>query len=201
MIGIYKITNKVNGKIYIGQSIDILKRWYDHKYKSFYENDVSYNSPIHSAIRKYGVQNFIFEIIEECNENVLDELEIKYIQQYNSLVPNGYNVSTGGQKRRSYAKRCIDCGTLIYKESERCNICAHKNQRKVLDRPEPLILAKMIVEKGFHNTGIYYGVSDNAIKKWCKAYNIPHMKKELKEWYYQQYPQAKNLSNKNLPKK
>lgn len=87
--GIYKIQNLINNKIYIGQSTDIKTRWYKHKcaQDNFY---------IHKAIRKYGIENFSFDIIEECSQQELDKKEKYYINKYNSLVPNGYNMILGG---------------------------------------------------------------------------------------------------------
>lgn len=66
-IGIYKITNKINGNSYIGQSIDIENRWYKHEWASKSSKSREYNYSIHKAMRKYGIENFSFEIIEECN--------------------------------------------------------------------------------------------------------------------------------------
>ena len=180
MTGIYKINNLIHGKVYIGQSINISKRWYEHKYKAFNQNDRSYNSALHSAFRKYGIQNFTFEVIEECDENKLDDLEIKYIKEYDSLVPNGYNILSGGQKKRSYAHKCIDCGIIISKQSDRCLECSYKRQRKILNRPKPFELAKMIVETGFRQVGEIYGVTDNAVRKWCKKYKLPYQKTVIK---------------------
>ena len=96
-IGIYKIQNQINGKIYIGQSIHIEQRWKEHC-----------QAPIHSliaqAIHKYGKENFTFEIIEECSVDDLDKLEEQYIRQYNSLAPNGYNIMlTSATKRSCFA--------------------------------------------------------------------------------------------------
>lgn len=65
MIGIYKITNNINGKVYIGQSIDINKRWKEHKYRSQIPNK-EYDKYLYRAFRKYGLENFTFEILEEC---------------------------------------------------------------------------------------------------------------------------------------
>ena len=66
MIGIYKITNKINGKCYIGQSINIKQRWKGHRKDAFWLNGPDYQYPLYKAIRKYGIENFSFEVIEEC---------------------------------------------------------------------------------------------------------------------------------------
>jgi group I intron endonuclease len=91
---IYCITNAINGKIYIGQSADCPRRWQAHKRDSAKENPISV---ISKAIKKYGIQNFSFEVIAYCKswENA-NETETLLVKQYNSLVPNGYNVSNGG---------------------------------------------------------------------------------------------------------
>jgi group I intron endonuclease len=94
--GIYKITNNVNGKCYIGQSINIHKRWSQHKNTTFNFNDPCYNYPLYRAIRKYGIDGFSFEILVECDVDMLNEQEKFYIEQYNSMYPNGYNMVPGG---------------------------------------------------------------------------------------------------------
>lgn len=80
MIGIYKFTNKINNKSYIGQSINISKRIKDHFYKATCSKDVSFNSILHQTIRKYGIENFKTEVLEECTVEELDELEKYYIK-------------------------------------------------------------------------------------------------------------------------
>jgi len=79
MIGIYKITNP-NGKIYIGQSIDIIKRF--KQYKSL---DCKRQPKIYNSLLKYGIEQHIFEIIEECSETKLNEREIYWKQHYNTV--------------------------------------------------------------------------------------------------------------------
>lgn len=88
MVGIYIITNLVNGKRYIGQSVDIKKRFYAHRC-------ISHETNVHlkRALAKYGKENFKYEILEECSIEELDEKEIYYIK---TLKPE-YNVSLGGQ--------------------------------------------------------------------------------------------------------
>lgn len=95
MTGIYKITNLQNGKIYIGQAVDINRRWSEHKSHSFSPNHISYNFAIHRAIRKYGIKGFSFEVLEECDESQLNEREIYWIQKFDSKNC-GYNMTDGG---------------------------------------------------------------------------------------------------------
>ena len=103
MIGIYKYTNKINGNVYIGQSIDIQQRQYNHKYSAFNESTKDYNSQFHQAIRKYGIDNFDFEIVaevtkEEYSRAFLNELERFFIKYYDSYH-NGYNATEGGDDK------------------------------------------------------------------------------------------------------
>lgn len=97
MIGIYRIENLVNHKNYIGQSIHIETRWKDHKRLAFYPLLVSYNYPLYRAIRKYGVENFKFSIIENCLEEELNEKECYWLSYYQSFGLKGYNQTPGGQ--------------------------------------------------------------------------------------------------------
>ena len=109
MIGIYKITNIVDGKCYIGQSTDINDRWIKHRSRPFQVNDISYNTLFYRAIRKYGLENFTFEVVEECQCDMLNEREIFYIDVYNShFTKNGYNMTFGGEggAKRDNKKIC-----------------------------------------------------------------------------------------------
>ena len=78
MVGIYKITNKLNKKVYIGQSVNIEIRFKDHKSKQ--KRDREPNSHLYRAIEKYGIENFDFEILEECSASDLNERESYYIK-------------------------------------------------------------------------------------------------------------------------
>ena len=97
MIGyIYKVTNKINGKIYIGQTIQSVKdRWYRHCGKSGISK-AELNTHFKRAILKYGKENFTIETIEMCDSTELDDKEKFYISYYNSYI-NGYNSTIGGQ--------------------------------------------------------------------------------------------------------
>ena len=87
--GIYKAQNKINELIYIGQSINIEKRWNSHK--NSYLNGTS---KFYKAIQEYGWDNFEWSIIEECPKEKLEEREKYWMNYYNS-INNGYNTIYG----------------------------------------------------------------------------------------------------------
>lgn len=83
---IYKITNKLNGLCYIGQSGDVFERWRQHCSRK--------NRTLGQAIEKDGIENFIFEIVEKVESIQADERERYWIAYYQSY-PNGYNSNAG----------------------------------------------------------------------------------------------------------
>ena len=99
---IYLITNKINNKKYVGQTINSLeKRWKTHIYDAKTKRT---NMPLHHAMNKHGIENFIVEEIDRAyNRKELNEKEQHYIQLYNTLIKNnqGYNLDLGGNNRES----------------------------------------------------------------------------------------------------
>ena len=93
--GIYKIENLINHQVYIGQSININKRWREHKSAAFNSNSKDYNMVIYKAIRKFGLKNFSFTVLEECSLEDLNKKEIQWIKYYDSYY-HGYNATLGG---------------------------------------------------------------------------------------------------------
>lgn len=92
---IYKITNKINGKCYIGQTMhDIEKRWNIHRKCIGTENGCP---GLRRAFEKYGLENFKFEIVIICFDNDLSKYEKEYIIKYDSYK-NGYNLTHGGEE-------------------------------------------------------------------------------------------------------
>ena len=107
---IYKITNKLNNKVYIGQTIQKpIERFYQHCAKKC--DKYILNMVIHKAIFKYGKDNFTFEVIEEVPKQQLNEREEYWIKYYNSYT-DGYNSTKGGQKGNKPFKD-IDNKTII----------------------------------------------------------------------------------------
>lgn len=84
---IYKITNTINEKIYVGKSKNPKVRWRQHK-----SHSKKRNTKLYYAMRKYGIENFIFEILEECKENEVNDREMYYVSFLNPY----YNMTNGG---------------------------------------------------------------------------------------------------------
>lgn len=110
---IYCYINKKNGKKYIGQTNNLERRKKQHIQDSIHchkGHENSYNLPFHCAIRKYGIDNFeykILEIIDTEDWNKVNLLEAKYIKKENSLAPNGYNLQCQGKVNKGKNKSKI----------------------------------------------------------------------------------------------
>lgn len=159
MCGIYKIENLINGKVYIGQSVDIQYRFNNHKSESFNPKSNAYDTAIHRAIRKYGVDNFSFEIIEECDQNKLREREIYWIDYYQSFG-NGYNLTSGGEGvptvNIKQAQKLWDDGLAI-KEIAQHLSCQQHTVIRILESYEK-----------YNNKESYRRGRKNAKQKMCK---------------------------------
>lgn len=108
MIGIYKITNLINGHYYIGQSRDIKGRFRCHRFSGRQLNDKDHNTPIHLAIHKYGEENFSYEILEECSIDELNEKEVYWIEKLQATKNGNYNILVGGQDRKKIDNKPVE---------------------------------------------------------------------------------------------
>lgn len=106
---IYQITNTLKNKKYVGETTRTIPvRFQEHKdsaahYGRYLANPTEYKwkgscTYLYKAMNKYGVDNFVIEMIVEIPDDQIDEMEIKYIRELNTLAPNGYNLTTGGGK-------------------------------------------------------------------------------------------------------
>lgn len=90
--GIYKITNKITNKFYIGSAVDIKTRWSVHKRRL--KTNSHDNEHLQNAWNKDGIQNFLFEIVELCERDILIQVEQKYLDQYRCWDREiGYNIA------------------------------------------------------------------------------------------------------------
>lgn len=91
---IYKISNKINSKVYVGKTtLTLEKRFKEHKRDS--KKESLEKRPLYNAMRKYGVDSFSIELLEEVPDDFLNERESFWIEYYNSYA-NGYNATLGG---------------------------------------------------------------------------------------------------------
>lgn len=97
--GVYSITNLIDNKKYIGQSVDIYVRWGNHK--SALRNNRHDNKHLQNAWNIYGEENFIFEILSICDTDIIDDVETEYIKLFNTMNREcGYNRESGGHENK-----------------------------------------------------------------------------------------------------
>lgn len=152
--GIYLIKNNVNGKVYIGQSKNIERRLSDHKRNSLNEKAGDYNTPLHRAFRKYGVDSFSFKVLATVDEHEhLNAMENAFMREYDS-IDAGYNqiiTSRNGLSKEELNKR----------REAKYGVSKQK-------------LFSELTQNTFEQVASIYNVSSNTIRKWCKDYNLPH---------------------------
>jgi group I intron endonuclease len=103
VVGIYKITNLIDNKVYIGQTVNYRKRKNSHL-SSLKENK-HHNEHLQRAFNKYGENSFEMELLEECKIEELDKLERYYIKELDACNHDkGYNMMYGGQRYRNFTK-------------------------------------------------------------------------------------------------
>lgn len=132
--GVYKITNIVNGKIYVGSSNDVKSRWWQHEHAL--ESGTHGNTHLQNAWNKYGGRkNFNFEIIEECQPAIQFEREQFYLNLLNPFGDNGYNIVRQISKEHMsdhyMIKKCEMCGHEYHTFShlsKYCDECKEENR-------------------------------------------------------------------------
>ncbi len=124
MIGIYKITNLVNNKVYIGSSKNIENRFYNHKIKL--KKNKHINKHLQSAFNKYSIINFKFEILRECSIGILRRAEQFYINKYQS-INNKY-----GYNKAVVKTNCWEDHEKLTKEKDRLYFGCYDKQGKLV---------------------------------------------------------------------
>lgn len=186
---IYLITNKINRKQYVGQTLeeDIHTRWDRHKKKC----PRSLGRYILAAYNKYGIENFKFQIICICFNEDCNKYEGEYIQKFNTISPNGYNLMSGGNngKHHPETKRLISeklkgrvltthTPEMRKKHSERMKGENNPNYKKPMSEEQKQKISKMC--KKNHKKGIYKNKSKVMTEKCLKALEIGRENKKKK---------------------
>ena len=149
--GVYKITNTITGDFYIGSSKNIKQRWIDHKKPSRWKQCP--NNPMYMDMEKYGLDKFVFEILEEVEEGKLKETEQEFIEllkpTYNNYNANGWNIERlkeynkeyqKSDKRKKYKKKYDNQLCFYNGETLTLNALAQRFWRKGI--PHPTLEAK-----------------------------------------------------------
>ena len=162
---IYKITNKINGKIYIGQTIKSLKeRWSGHLTSAHHPQPRHAHIGLYLAINKYGAENFDLEVIDEANsEEELNEKEIYWIRYFDSYN-TGYNMTTGGNQNRTfdYSKH-PDAANIKRKMSE--SKLGGKNNRARKVKCKNIVTGEELFFDSFADAARYFRPNINTSNK------------------------------------
>lgn len=177
---IYKITNLINGKMYVGQTTKTIEeRFRLHIYDSVRKDKRDDNYPLYKAMKKYGINNFQIECIEECPISKLNEREIFWINSLNTYK-NGYNATLGGG---GFLKLNLDEEEIINEYNDLKTIkkvanihnCSSSTIKKILEKHDIEIISAIEHQK---NKGyIIYQYSLNN-----KLLNVFKCKSEIGEW-------------------
>jgi len=182
MAYIYRIKNKITKKSYIGESKkkDVNWRWSEHK-KNIKNNKGC--PALRDAVIKYGIENFEFSIIIVCFDDDRFIYEKEYIKKYNTVVPNGYNITKGGEGGGFQGKK--------HTEQVKADI-RNKSKQKYIDNPE---LRKQVSERNkiiMKNPEIREKIKNGLLnsEKWKKA------KEENRRGNYKKNKHSEEIKNK-----
>ena len=209
--GIYKVTNKINGKVYIGQSVDIGRRWREHMTA---KDDIYF----HKAIQKYGVEIFEWEVIEQCKKKDLDEREIYWIEYYDSFN-KGYNCTKGGDgvsggedhprwkggvsSDPEYSKQYYQANKEQKKQYSKQHYKQYyeENKEKVKEYKEANKEKKKEYDKQYYKQ--YYEVNKEKKKEYDKQYyeENKEKRKQYRKQYYEVHKEKRKEYNRQRNKK
>ena len=160
IIGVYKITNTVTGDFYIGSSKDVKRRWACHKCLSKWKEYP--NNQLYKDMQKYGIKQFVFEILEEVEPEHLKEKEQQFIEKlkptYNNYNAKGWNVERYKKTQKEYSKEYEKSDKRKEYHKERNKSDKYKEyQKKYYNQPcyynsEMLTLAALVTR--FRRAGI-----------------------------------------------
>ena len=213
--GIYYIKNLVNSKIYIGQTYNLTKRLSIHKCKL--KEGKHENSYLQRSVKKYGITNFEFKILEYVEINKLDEREIYWINYYESTSRSkGYNIEGGGRKNKEISDemrlmKLGDKNPMYGKHHSKkvinkmINSSRGKNNKLNAQEVEEIKIA-LYHGKSQQYLANKYNVDHTTINKIQTGANWGYIREDLNDYLKQQnkigirqmYEQIKNLFNRGI---
>jgi len=169
--GIYKITHRESGKCYIGQSVDVFERWKVHS--NFGQAKKRWQHIKHVML-KYGIDKFSFEVIEECDREMLNDREVHWIAHFNSFGEGGYNLTSGGGQGTTFS------------EEARAKISASRKGKTTSEETRAKLSASL--KDKIHS--VEHRANVSAAKKGRPTVQCPHCGKEgrgsaMKQWHFE----------------
>lgn len=193
--GIYKIVNNINGKIYIGQSVEIEKRWKRHINEL--NRLVHKNKHLERAWIKYGQDNFSFEIIEVCKKEELDSKERYWIKYYSSNDYNcGYNQDSGGQEGKEINRDVIERMMKNHRIFAGC-----ENPNALLEENELIDIKYMLIEGSpVSDIAKKHNIGDHIVYNIRRLETYADVACELNELLYDMFVRDEELALFNFQK-
>lgn len=170
MQGIYKITNKLNHKCYVGQSVDIKKRWREHRFYGTNEKTDRSNYHLYHSMRTYGIKNFKFTILEEVlDRNKLTKREIYWYEQlkpeYNQEYPTSVEYNNKGKEIYQINKDTLEIVDLFFNAEEAGRKCGISGSN----------IRKVAVKKASSAGGYYWCYVNDYSEEWEPLPLKPHV--------------------------
>lgn len=166
MKNVYLVTNRINGKQYIGKTKqDIQTRLQQHKW-------CNHDTLLHLAIKEYGIDNFSIELLETVEDNIALDKEKEYTIMYNTLSPNGYNQMIGQSLKGGNNK--MKGKHLSVEWRKHCARPGEINGRASLYKLIWIDTKEEIIFKTRAELKRYLGYSLNTIKKWMNKEHIDY---------------------------
>lgn len=193
---IYSILNKVNGKIYVGQTITGKKRFTDHKYGL--NKGIHPNNHLQSSWDKYGEDSFEFNVLEYCDESKLNDNEIWWINYFNSTNPdNGYNLQSGGKSNYKVSDETCKKLSELNKGENHWNYGKHHpiSVRNKISKSMKSIVNPM------YKDGVSEKVSKTRMLKYSSTgyYRVSkHKKSDCKQGFYWRYQWREDGKRKSI---
>ena len=195
---IYKITNNISKKCYIGETkkSNPYLRWNEHKRKI--EQGIGCPA-LQDAVKKYGIDNFTFEILIICFNEERYKFEIEYIKKYNSIAPNGYNLTKGGEGGGFYGKKhSQETINKISQTSKQKYIDNPQLKKEMSERQKNIMSSQEVrnkIKEGYNNSDIFINLKREKGKRGFAKIKV--MKYDLYNNYINTYESIADAAKSN----